>query len=76
MTTLKRHAAGELSLDQILPRVLSQPTVAFHLLPMGKSAPKVNRQTQAKGRGKSNGKSRKGSRGPNVWKIIYVMYVS
>ncbi len=82
LTTLKRNAAGELPLDLLLPTVLIQPTVAFHLLPLsgptGKSS-SSNKSTvserkrsrtptrpQPKNKGKGKGKSKKGIRGPNV----------
>ena len=41
LTTLKRNAVGELPLDTLLPGVLIQPTVAFHLLPSSGSASKA-----------------------------------
>eukprot|EP00435_Cladocopium_sp_Y103_P037699 s3841_g10.t1 len=38
LTTLKANARGELPLDEAIPKVLGQPSVAFHLLPLGQSA--------------------------------------
>ena len=34
MTSMKRNAANQLPMDLALPTILSQPTVAFHLLPL------------------------------------------
>ena len=41
MTSLKRDAQNQLPLDLQLPAVLSQPNVAFHLLPLSGGAPKA-----------------------------------
>ena len=81
MNTLKRSASGALSLDALLPSILNQPTVAFHLLPLSGSANKASSSTktpaterkrsrtptrhQPKSKGRGKGKSKKG-RGPNV----------
>ena len=81
MNTLKRSASGTLPLDILLPSVLNQPTVAFHLLPLAGSANKASSSTktpaterkrsrtptrpQPKNKGHGKGKSKKG-RGPNV----------
>ena len=82
LTTLKRNAVGELPLDALLPGVLIQPTVAFHLLPLSGSASKASSSNKApaterkrsrtpnrpqpKNKGRGKGKSKKGGRGPNV----------
>ena len=82
MTTLKRNAVGELPLDVLLPNVLIQPTVAFHLLPLSGSTSKASSSSKApaterkrsrtpvrpqpKNKGKGKGKTKKGARGPNV----------
>ena len=82
LTTLKRNAVGELPLDTLLPGVLIQPTVAFHLLPLSGSASKASSSSKApaterkrsrtpntsqpKNKGRGKGKSKKGGRGPNV----------
>ena len=42
MNTLKRSADGTLPLDVLMPRVLNQPAVAFHLLPLSGSANKAS----------------------------------
>ena len=47
LTTLKRNAIGELPLDTLLPSVLIQPTVAFHLLPLPGSASKASSSSKA-----------------------------
>ena len=47
LTTLKRNAVGELPLDTLLPGVLIQPTVAFHLLPLSGSASKASSSNKA-----------------------------
>ena len=81
-TTLKRNATGDLPLDTLLPSVLIQPTVAFHLLPLSGPATKASSSNKAtvterkrsrtptrpqpKNKGKGKGKSKKGVRGPNV----------
>ena len=81
MNTLKRSASGTLPLDILLPSVLNQPTVAFHLLPLAGSVNKASSSTrtptterkrsrtptrpQPKDKGRGKGKSKKG-RGPNV----------
>ena len=81
MNTLKRSASGALPLDVLLPSILNQPTVAFHLLPLAGSANKASSSTktpaterkrsrtptrhQPKNKGRGKGKSKKG-RGPNV----------
>ena len=81
MNTLKRGASGALPLDVLLPSILNQPTVAFHLLPLAGSAHKASSSTktpaterkrsrtptthQPKNKGRGKGKSKKG-RGPNV----------
>ena len=81
MNTLKRSASGALPLDILLPSVLNQPTVAFHLLPLAGSVNKASSSTktpaterkrsrtptrpQPKNKGRGKGKSKKG-RGPNV----------
>ena len=81
MNTLKRGANGALPLDVLLPSILYQPTVAFHLLPLAGSANKASSSTktpaterkrsrtptrhQPKNKGRGKGKSKKG-RGPNV----------
>ena len=41
MTSLKRNAINEVPLDLTLPTILSQPNVAFHLLPLSGTAPKA-----------------------------------
>ena len=46
MNTLKRSASGTLPLDILLPSVLNQPTVAFHLLPLAGSAIKASSSTK------------------------------
>ncbi len=68
MNRVKRHAANELPLDQILPTILSQPTVAFHLLPMaGTSTPKAANsakpQSPEKRSRSANGQSQTKGRG-------------
>ena len=81
MTSPKRNALNQLPLDLRLPDVLSQPNVAFHLLPLAGSTPKVpsapkasnpkrksrshRRQQTPKGKGRPKGRSGK-SRGPNT----------
>ena len=81
MNTLKRSASGALPLDVLLPSILNQPTVAFHLLPLAGSANKASSSTktpaterkrsrtptrhQPKNKGRGKGKSKQG-RGPNV----------
>ena len=81
MNTLKRSADGTLPLDGLMPTVLNQPTVAFHLLPLSGSANKASSSVktstserkrsrtptrpQPKSKGRGKGKSKKG-RGPNV----------
>ena len=81
MNTLKRSASGALPLDVLLPSILNQPTVAFHLLPLAGSSNKASSSTktpaterkrsraptrhQPKNKGRGKGKSKKG-RGPNV----------
>ena len=80
MNTLKRSARA-LRLDVLLPSILNQPTVAFHLLPLAGSANKASSSTktpaterkrsrtptrhQPKNKGRGKGKPKKG-RGPNV----------
>ena len=41
MTSLKRNATNQLPLDLQLPTILSQPNVAFHLLPLSGGTPKA-----------------------------------
>ena len=41
MTSLKRNAMNQLPLDLQLPTILSQPNVAFHLLPLSGAIPKA-----------------------------------
>ena len=81
MNTLKRSASGTLPLDILMPTILNQPTVAFHLLPLAGSANRASSSTktpaterkrsrtptrpQPKNKGRGKGKSKKG-RGPNV----------
>ena len=81
MNALKRSADGTLPLDVLMPTVLNQPTVAFHLLPLSGSAnkasssvktstserkrPRTPTRPQPKSKGRGKGKSKKG-RGPNV----------
>ena len=81
MNTLKRSANGTLPLDILMPTILNQPTVAFHLLPLAGSAKRASSSTktpaterkrsrtptrpQPKSKGRGKGKSKKG-RGPNV----------
>ena len=81
MTSLKRDAQNQLPLDLQLPAVLSQPNVAFHLLPLSGGTPKASsapkasnpkkrsrsprRQLPVKGQGGPKGRSRK-SLGPNI----------
>ena len=81
MNTLKRSANGTLPLDILMPTILNQPTVAFHLLPLAGSANRASSSTktpaterkrsrtptrpQPKNKGRGKGKSKKG-RGPNV----------
>ena len=57
MTSLKRNAMNQLPLDLQLPTILSQPNVAFHLLPLSGGTPKAPSATKA-----SNSKKR--SRSP------------
>ena len=80
LTSLKRDAQNQLPLDLQLPAVLSQPNVAFHLLPLSGGAPKApsapkasnpkkrsrspRRLQPVKGKGGPKGRSGK-SRGPN-----------
>ena len=81
MTSMKRDATNQLPMDLALPTILSQPTVAFHSLPLSgathKAAPpnktanpkKRSRSPyrRPKGKGKGGLKGRKGkNRGPNV----------
>ena len=82
LTTLKRNAIGDLPLDTLLPSVLIQPTVAFHLLPLSGPSSKASSSSKApaterkrsrtptrpqpKNKGRGKGKSKKGVRGPNV----------
>ena len=48
MTTMKRNALNQLPMDNSLPTILSQPTVAFHLPPLaGTNQPR--HQTLRKG---------------------------
>ena len=81
MNTLKRSADGTLALDVLMPTVLNQPTVTFHLLPLSGSTNKASSSVktssterkrsrtptrpQPKSKGRGKGKSKKG-RGPNV----------
>ena len=81
MTSMKRDPLNQLPLDLQLPAVLSQPNVAFHLLPLSGGAPKASsapkasnpkkksrsprRQPPVKGKGGPKGRSGK-SRGPNI----------
>ena len=81
MNTLKRSAHGTLPLDILMPTILNQPTVAFHLLPLAGSANRASSSTktpatertrsrtptrpQPKNKGRGKGKSKK-RRGPNV----------
>ena len=81
MNTLKRSADGTLPLDVLMPTLLNQPTVAFHLLPLSGSAnrasssvktstterkrSRIPTRPQPKSKGRGKGKSKKG-RGPNV----------
>ena len=41
MTSSKRNAMNQLPLDLQLPTILSQPSVAFHLLPLSGGIPKA-----------------------------------
>ena len=57
LTTLKRNATGNLPLDTLLPSVLIQPTVAFHLLPcrdqqLKQVHPAKHQSLKGKGRGR------------------------
>ena len=81
MTSLKRNAMNQLPLDLQLPTILSQPNVAFHLLPLSGGTPKApsaakasnpkkrsrspRKQQPVKGKGGPKGRSGK-SRGPNI----------
>ena len=47
MTSLKRNAMNQLPLDLQLPTILSQPNVAFHLLPLSGGTPKAPSATKA-----------------------------
>ena len=86
LTTLKRNAIGELPLDTLLPSVLIQPTVAFHLLPLPGSASTASSSSKApaterkrsrtptrlqpKNKGRGKGKSKKGVRGPTMSPLL------
>ena len=58
MISLKRNATNQLPMDLALPTILSQPTVAFHLLPLSGATQKASSTTKA-----SNPKKR--SRSPH-----------
>ena len=58
LTSLKRNAANQLPTDLALPNILSQPTVAFHLLPLSGTIQKASSTTKT-----SNPKKR--SRSPH-----------
>ena len=42
LTSLKRDANGNLPLEMELPKVISRPSVSFHLLPLATTAPKTH----------------------------------
>ena len=46
MTSMKRDAANQLPMDLALPTILSQPTVAFHLLPLSGATQKSSPTTR------------------------------
>ena len=61
MTSLKRNAMNQLPLDLQLPTVLSQPNVAFHLLPLSggtSKAPSAAKASNPKKRSRSPRKPR------------------
>ena len=81
LTSLKRNAANQLPMDLALPNILSQPTVAFHLLPLSGTIQKASSTTKTSNpkkrsrsphrhptvKGKGGPKGRKGkNRGPNI----------
>ena len=79
MTSLKRNAMNQLPLDLQLPTILSQPNVAFHLLPLSGLTPKAPSAAKASNpkkrsrsprkqqpvKGGPKGRSGK-NRGPNI----------
>ena len=68
MTSTKRNAINQLPMDLALPAILSQPTVAFHLLPLSGATQKAaspNKTANPKKRSRSHRQPKgKGKGGP------------
>ena len=76
MTSLKRNATNQLPLDLQLPSILSQPNVAFHLLPLSGGTPKAPSAAKASNPKKRSRSPRKQSKAKEGQKVAQVKIVA